>query len=332
MRYPVDEGGMFDTVTVAAPARLHLGFLDMNGGLGRRFGSLGLAIDRPATRLSIRRAARHDVEGPEAERASRHLDLLTRHFGLESAYELEIHEAIPAHAGLGSGTKLALAVAAALRRLEGIALDAPADAVLLRRGARSGLGVGLFERGGFIVDGGRGERTTSPPVIARLDFPPEWRVILVRDPRATGVHGRAESAAFDQLAPFEATAAGEICRLVLLKVLPALAEHDLESFGAAITRIQDVVGDYFAPVQGGSSYANADVALVMDALRAEGATGTGQSSWGPTGFGFAPDANEAERLVDSVIEKVSAAGLDAVICKGLNHGALVKGETFTTTK
>ncbi len=48
---------MFDSVTVAAAARLHLGFLDMNGGLGRRFGGLGLAIDRPATRLTIRRAA-----------------------------------------------------------------------------------------------------------------------------------------------------------------------------------------------------------------------------------------------------------------------------------
>jgi hypothetical protein len=34
---------MFDSVTVTAAARLHLGFLDMNGGLDRRFGSLILA-------------------------------------------------------------------------------------------------------------------------------------------------------------------------------------------------------------------------------------------------------------------------------------------------
>ena len=32
-------------VDVSAPARLHLGFLDLGGGLGRRFGSLGVAID-----------------------------------------------------------------------------------------------------------------------------------------------------------------------------------------------------------------------------------------------------------------------------------------------
>ena len=32
-------------VRVVAPARLHLGFLDLNGGLGRMFGSIGLAVD-----------------------------------------------------------------------------------------------------------------------------------------------------------------------------------------------------------------------------------------------------------------------------------------------
>jgi beta-ribofuranosylaminobenzene 5'-phosphate synthase len=54
---------MFDSVMVTAAARLHLGFLDMNGGLGRRFGSLGLAIDRPSTRLTLRRASVPSAEG-----------------------------------------------------------------------------------------------------------------------------------------------------------------------------------------------------------------------------------------------------------------------------
>src|SRR5262249_2594552 len=111
---------MFDSVAVTAPARLHLGFLDMNGGLGRRFGSLGLAIDRPKTRLSIRRAARPSAKGQEAQRALRHVSALARQFGLTQGYELIVHEAIPPHAGLGSGTQLALALAAAVRHLEGL--------------------------------------------------------------------------------------------------------------------------------------------------------------------------------------------------------------------
>ncbi|MGH6937358.1 MAG: GHMP kinase, partial [Methylocella sp.] len=177
---------MFDSVTVATAARLHLGFLDMNGGLGRRFGGLGLAIDRPATRLTIRRAPTPAVEGLEAQRAARHLALLARHFGLTHTYSMTIHEAIPAHAGLGSGTQLALGVATALRHLEGIPADQSSDALLLRRGARSGIGLGLFEHGGLIVDGGRGAQTMTPPAVARMEFPPEWRVIIVLDPRTEG--------------------------------------------------------------------------------------------------------------------------------------------------
>src|ERR1700744_2160008 len=60
---------MIDSVTVRAPARLHLGFLDMNGELGRRFGSLGLAIDAYETRITMRRAVETRVSGPAAARA-----------------------------------------------------------------------------------------------------------------------------------------------------------------------------------------------------------------------------------------------------------------------
>lgn len=323
---------MFDSVTVTAAGRLHLGFLDMNGGLGRRFGGLGLAIDRPATRLTIRRAPAPAAEGLEAERAARHLAILARHVGLTHAYRLTVHEAIPAHAGLGSGTQLALAIAAALRRLEGLSPDVSNDALLLRRGARSGIGLGLFEHGGFIVDGGRGAGTATPPVVARMHFPPQWRVIVVLDPRTEGMHGRDEQAAFARLADFEAALAAEICRLVLIKALPALAEHDIGSFGDAIARLQEIAGDYFAPAQGGAPYASAAVARVMEDLRRHGARGTGQSSWGPTGFAFAPGAKEARRLCDLTQEKAAAWGLDMAICKGVNHGALVEGKTLVTIK
>ena len=323
---------MFDSVTVTAAARLHLGFLDMNGGLGRRFGGLGLAIDRPATRLTLRRAPTLAVEGLEAERAARHLALLARHLGLTQAYSLTIHEAIPAHAGLGSGTQLALGIAAALRCLERIPVDVSSDALLLRRGARSGIGLGLFEHGGFIVDGGRGARTVMPPVVARMDFPPQWRVIVVLDPRTEGMHGGDEQAAFARLADFEAASAAEICRLVLIKALPALAEHDIDSFGDAIARLQEIAGDYFAPAQGGAPYASAAVARVMEDLRRHGAGGTGQSSWGPTGFAFAADATEARRLCDLTQEKAAAWGIDMAICKGVNHGALVEGKTLVAIK
>ena len=117
-------------VAVTVSARLHLGFLDLNGEFGRRFGSLGLSISEPRGRLTLRRASAARVDGVERERASRYLAKMQQREGLAGAYHLTIYEAIPPHAGLGSGTQLALGVAAALRRLHGRALDMPGDARL----------------------------------------------------------------------------------------------------------------------------------------------------------------------------------------------------------
>ena len=55
-------------VRVEAPARLHLGFIDVSGSLGRRFGSLGLTLEELSTVLSLRRAERFDARGPDASR------------------------------------------------------------------------------------------------------------------------------------------------------------------------------------------------------------------------------------------------------------------------
>ena len=101
-------------VRVVAPARLHLGFLDLNGGLGRRFGSIGLAIDRPATELVLSRSRSFKAEGPDRLRALETLKRVAGSYAAGSAYQLDIRTAIPSHAGLGSGTQLALAIGAAI--------------------------------------------------------------------------------------------------------------------------------------------------------------------------------------------------------------------------
>ncbi len=80
---------------VVAPARLHLGFLDLNGDLGRRFGSIGLAIDRPATELTLARSSQFDAEGPDAERALAALRRLAGLLGLTGTYRIAGYERDP---------------------------------------------------------------------------------------------------------------------------------------------------------------------------------------------------------------------------------------------
>ena len=308
-------------VSVAASARLHLGFLDLHGGLGRKFGGLGLAIDGPKTRLTLTHAEATSVEGPEAERAASLLEKAQSALAPGLKTRLVIHEAIPAHAGLGSGTQLALAIAAALRRLADVAGDAASDAAATGRGARSGLGAGLFEHGGFVVDGGRREDGWTAPVVARLPFPPEWRVLLVSDPRAEGAHGEGEREAFARLPAFSEATAGELCRRVLMQALPALIEGDLVGFGAAIEHIQLAVGDYFAPAQGGGRFLSPVVERTVAALIAEGAVGGGQTSWGPTGFAFAASEAEAERIASRV--RPLDAGLSVEVFRAQDRGAKI---------
>jgi beta-ribofuranosylaminobenzene 5'-phosphate synthase len=310
-----------DGITVTVPARLHLGFLDLNGGLGRRFGSIGLAVSDLKTSLTIRRAKSCEVSGPESDRVRQYLEVMQRSLALDGAHAVRVAQTVAAHVGLGSGTQLALAVAVGLRRLHNLPLDIEADALKLGRGARSGVGIGLFRRGGFVVDGGHGATAAAAPIVSHMTFPDDWRILIVLDPARRGLHGAEELAAFARLAPMADAEAAHLCRLVLIKALPALAERDLPSFGAAIRQLQQRLGGYFAPAQGGSPFASRAVAAVLATLEAAGAHGIGQSSWGPTGFAFAASAEEADRLAVLARRCPHSEGLDIRICSGLNRGA-----------
>jgi beta-ribofuranosylaminobenzene 5'-phosphate synthase len=308
-------------VRVRAPARLHLGFLDMNGALGRRFGSIGLAVDRPATRLSVTRAAANSASGAESARSLKLAQLFSR--GHNGGYAIDVEEAIPAHAGLGSGTQLALAIGTGIARLEGRELGAQDVAGLGARGARSGIGLAAFAGGGFLIDGGRGKGDRVPPLTLRSDFPEDWRVLLMLDPSRAGVSGDAEKKAFEALPEFPETSAAHICHLVLMKLMPGLKERDLTVFGEALTEIQQLVGGHFASKQGGSAWTSPAVGRIAQRLQSLGATGIGQSSWGPTGFAFVEGDEAAVRLYHSLVEDAKADGVEIVIARGRNAGARV---------
>lgn len=313
------------TVRVSAPARLHFGFLDLNFSLGRRFVGLGMAVDAPATVLSLTRASTGtlDAEGPESSRAGDHLARLVAEHGARSGFRLVVERAIPPHAGLGSGTQLALAVAAAYAALEEPAAEATHLARELGRAERSAIGFAAFRAGGVVLDGGRGPDTEVPPIISRLPFPEDWRLLLVFDGARVGVHGEAERAAFAAMPPFPEDASAALCRLVLVQALPALAERDFDRFAAVIGELQARVGDHFAPAQGGR-YASADVADVLAWLGREGHAGLGQTSWGPTGFCLAPDTVTAERLAETARRRYAdRPQLSFAVVRGRNSGARI---------
>jgi beta-RFAP synthase len=317
------------TVTVDAPARLHLGFLDPNASLGRAFGSVGLVIDGGGTRVEARLAERDRIDGAVSDAERERIAVCLER--LHAAYDptpvaIDVTQTPRAHTGLGSGTQLALAVGVAFVRLLGHVAASAELAALLGRGARSGIGVLGFDSGGLLVDGGpSGDLHPGvPPLLARQPFPDDWRVLLVSDNSREGLHGADERRGLAALAPFPQKLAAHLCHLVLMKILPGAAERNIVPFAHGLTEMQQTIGEYFAPVQGGV-FASPGVERALRAVAAQRTAGIGQSSWGPTGFAIVGSARDAEGAL--VAAREATRGMPHIGCTivtGRNRGATVR--------
>lgn len=299
-----------ESVFVEAPARLHLGLIDLRGDLARRFGGTGAAVRSPSLRLEASPAGELTADGPEAERVLAYAHRFLTHHGIRAGARLRLERAIPAHAGLGSGTQLALATASALAELNGLPASAAALSDAVGRARRSAIGTWVFEHGGFILEGGRRSNgDAAGPLLLRHALPDSWRCVLVIPRGIEGLSGEAEERAFRTLSTPSAELVGQISRLVLMLLLPSVVEADLDGFGRAVTQIQRRVGEVFRGAQG-APFANPLVSQAIDALLACGAAGAGQSSWGPTAYGFV-DGDDAARDLTAGLE--SRLGAQATI-------------------
>ena len=315
-------------VEVQAAGRLHLGFLDPSATLGRRFGSIGMMIEGSTTTVRLRHAGVQRIEGVsgtlhEVGRARGIIDTLQSATGLREPLDVRLAQALAPHVGLGSGTQLALALGRAFSELHGLQLSTPVLANLLGRGARSGIGIAGFDRGGVLVDGGPRAGVDAPPVLARLEFPDAWRVIVVQDAARSGLHGESEREGIARLGRFAQHRAAHLCHLVLMKILPALAEREFTPFANGVSELQRAVGEYFAPVQGGI-YTSPAIGRLMRWIAAHHEAGLGQTSWGPTAFAIVPSLAHAQRII-AAAEAAGAieGGLKLGIVAGRNQGAVV---------
>jgi beta-ribofuranosylaminobenzene 5'-phosphate synthase len=309
------------SVRVEAPARLHMGMLDVAGGGARRFGGLGVALDRPAAVVEVSASDDLTAHGPDADRALAVARRCREALGLAGGARVHVLEAIPAHVGLGSGTKLALAVTAALAALAGETPEPRAIARAAGRGARSAVGLWTFVLGGLVVEGGVRSGGDQPaPLLAHHAIPDEWRCVLAIPHAEPGLSGRAEEEAFTQLRPASNRAA-LIAQIVLTSLLPGLADGDLTEFGAALTRVQRLVGESFATVQGGVFHPRAGP--LVDALLRLGAAGAGQSSWGPAVYGVVGGEQEGLELVRRMDAELAGGGRVELV-RFDNRGARVE--------
>jgi beta-ribofuranosylaminobenzene 5'-phosphate synthase len=157
----------------------------------------------------------------------------------------------------------------------------------------------------------------------RHAMPDEWRCVLAVPAAQPGLSGVAEAEAFAEVRP-DPERSALISQLVLTALLPALVERDLPEFGAALSRIQRLVGDAFAPVQSGTFHPQA--APLVDALLRFGSAGAGQSSWGPAVYGIVGSEAAGLELARRLEGELAPGGRVDVVCFD-NRGARVEEVT-----
>jgi len=312
-------------IEVVTPSRLHITLIDLNGSLGRIDGGVGLTLDFPSVKINAREDAQLSVLGNTTfgDRIRRAASaIMTRHD--VGGVAIEVVDEFPAHVGLGSGTQVALAVGTAISELYDLRLTPTAIAQLTGRGGTSGIGVAAYERGGFIIDGGHKGKTAflpssasgkyaPAPMIVHLDFP-DWTIVLAI-PNLHGASDRREVDIFKQKCPLPLTEIQELCHVILMELLPAVVERDIESFGQSIDRVQ-MLGFKRREIE-----LQPFCARLVQFMRDNGALGAGMSSFGPTVYGIA-DGKRLQPAVQRYLDETIGGAVYAV--KAQNSGARVR--------
>jgi beta-ribofuranosylaminobenzene 5'-phosphate synthase len=315
---------MSAAIHITAPSRLHFGLWSLGGAGARQFGGVGVMIDQPALRLSVREAASFSTEGHCAESAAEYAGrwAVFHQIGLPHC-RVTIEEAIPQHAGLGSGTQLALAVAAGLNAFVDLPSQTPQElAFSVGRGLRSAVGTYGFVFGGLVVEQGKLPDEPISPLDCRIDLPDEWRFVLLRPRGLVGIAGREETEAFAALAAVSPYVTEELIAETRERLVPAAATADYPMFAKSLYHYGHSSGEIFAARQGGP-YNGPVIAGLIEDVRRRGFEGVGQSSWGPTVYVVTRSDSEAARLAEGLRDS-RGENLDVLIASPANHGARIE--------
>ena len=322
-------------VSIETSARLHMGFYDLSSKSGVMYGGLGLSINAPCTQIQLSKHHKREIidkaQANLVVKVDKLINVWNADFGIDNQnkqsdehenIQVIINQAISPHVGLGSGTQLALAIGMGLNQLFNKNLSLAQIAESASRGKRSGIGIGAFSQGGFLVDAGKlaNEQIpiqTIPEIQFRLDFPADWRILLIYDTSHTGIHGSRERQAFRQLPAIKHS----LKTMVFSEMLSALRCQDLQAFGACMQTLQAYNGDFFTPFQGGR-FASKNVANVLIWLQQNGVNCIGQSSWGPTGFAIVENELQAQDLHDQLkLAFANELNISFEIARANNSGA-----------
>jgi beta-ribofuranosylaminobenzene 5'-phosphate synthase len=320
---------MVQRVVVKTGCRLHFTLIDMNAELGRVDGGIGVGLKNPGWTVEVSKAKKWVVD----ERARSIVELLKGKLVIKTPFLVKVTGSIPEHVGLGSKTQLALAVASGLAAFDSKTsrLSVIELAQLVERGGTSGIGVTTFEKGGLVLDGGhsysqkggflpsRYSKAATPPVLARFDIPDSW-FFVIAIPKGRRIEGKEEVKAFKDHTPVPRKEVGALTRLILMNMLPAVVEDDIEAFGKAVDKIQSLG---FKRVE--TRLQVPEVVQLQNKMVDLGAAGAGLSSFGPACYCVVRGRKVADKMASDLLRFMKRkVGGTAFVSKAQNTGASIK--------
>lgn len=329
--------GPSHAVEVRTAGRLHLGMISFGNPAVPSFGGVGVMVEGLGVTVRLVPADGFQGSGPLAERAVGFARQCAAAWSLADAgCAIEVRTAPRSHVGLGSGTQLALAVAAGMRGLfvagpteererRFTAAEALEVARAVGRGRRSCVGIYGFGGGGLIAEAGRREGDPGPqfsPLVARVMLPEAWRCVVFIKNDCEGLHGEAEKQAFARLRPVPEEISGELSRIATSELVPAAARGDFARFSDAVHRYGRLAGRPFEPQSSLLPFHEA-IGGLIDQLAALGVRGAAQSSWGPAVMACCESADAAAGLVGEMQRGGLIADHDVTVTSFDRHGALL---------
>ena len=307
---------------IETPARIHLGFLELDPNANRNFGSIGLTISNFKTIISLKESKKLIINSRDEDKIEKIIKKLTKIYRFPK-FEISILKSIPMHTGLGSGTQLALSLGMILSKFFNKNISTEELSLNLGRGKRSGIGIESFNNGGFIVDGGRTKNSKkTPPILFNCKWPKEWKIILIFDHELKGIHGDKEKEEFKKIIKVSDNFSKENCKSLTMKILPSLIEKNFDEFCSGVQEIQNNTALVFSKAQGGL-FTSKKIEKIFTNLKKIKGISFGQSSWGPTGFVICRNSSHRKDIlsyINKFVKKIYIDKIDMLNVEGRNQG------------
>lgn len=333
-------------VEIQTGCRIHFGLMELSPDAPMRFSGLGLSLSRPGFRMQF--SADPSLIGKDTSSVDpeylRRVDQVgcTEESDFPRIY-VNLSEVLPLHSGLGAGTQLGAAVAAGREIYKEVQLGSLAAedkwspvgttcgnwtveylSGLSGRGLRSAIGLQGLLNGGLVLD--YGDSTEKAAGESRsfscksISVPDDWRVVLILPSVDRRMWGSEEAKLLADIGRRPNSSRDKMFMIAEQLMESVHMRESIEKFAAGLSEYMDLASKVFCEVQGGK-YNGQDATRAVSMAVEAGLLAVGQSSWGPTIFGFAPSECVARSAVEKMQQDESTRAWKISIAKPDDCGA-----------